>query len=270
MIQISSKSDPINLIKEAQEYCVAQVKTFDPDLYLITLAAPKNTQGALIVLFAFNVEIERIPNTVSEETLGRIKLQWWREGLESVFNGKPRKHMVLIALKSILDEFPICHSTLEEIIDAREHALEKAQLKSFHQLYNHGKRTGGNLFKLTAGIIKCDAQIGLELGTSFALVQLMKSIKLDKLKGRCYLPSIQLNEIESAKAVNVYKTTLNEILKCLPRIPSDCSSFSKICYWIVSYDLKSLNQKQSIFYEDHERHLGWRKCLIAMRIFVLR
>ena len=270
MIQNSSESDPINVIKEAQEYCVGLVKNFDPDRYLITLAAPKSTQGALIVLFAFNVEIERIPDTVSEEILGRIKLQWWREGLESVFNGKPRKHMVLIALKSILDEFPICYSILEEIIDVREQALEKKGLKSFHQLYDYGKRTGGNLFKLSAGFIKCDAQIGLELGTSFALVRLMKSIKVDQLKGRCYLPSIQLNEIESAKAVNVYKTTLNEILKCLPIIPSDSSSFSKICYWIISYDLRSLNQKQSIFYEDHKWHLGWRKCLIAMRIFFLR
>jgi len=270
LIQISSQSDPINVIKEAQEYCVGLVKNFDPDRYLITLAAPKNTQAALIVLFAFNVEIERILNTVSEETLGRIKLQWWREGLESVFNGKPRKHMVLIALKSILDKFPICHSTLEEIIDAQEQALEKQGLKSFHQLYNHGQRTGGNLFKLSAGFIKCNAQLGLELGTIFALVQLMKSIKVDQLKGRCYLPSIQLNEIESARAVNVYKTTLNEILKCLPKISSDSSSFSKICYWIVSYDLRFLNEKQSIFYEDREWHSGWRKCLIAMRIFVLR
>ena len=54
---------------------------------------------ALFALIAFNHEIARIPEAVSEPMLGRIRLQWWREVLDATYAGEPtRRHEVALPL----------------------------------------------------------------------------------------------------------------------------------------------------------------------------
>ena len=62
----------------------------DYDRYLSALFAPACRREALFALIAFNHEIARIPEAVSEPMLGRIRLQWWREVLEAVYAGRAR------------------------------------------------------------------------------------------------------------------------------------------------------------------------------------
>ena len=77
----------------------ALARAADYDRYLSALFAPVDSREALFALIAFNHEVARIPEAVSEPMLGRIRLQWWREVLEAVDAGEPaRRHEVAVPL----------------------------------------------------------------------------------------------------------------------------------------------------------------------------
>ena len=77
----------------------ALARAADYDRYLSALFAPVGSREALFALIAFNHEIARIPEAVSEPMLGRIRLQWWREVVEAVYAGAPaRRHEVAVPL----------------------------------------------------------------------------------------------------------------------------------------------------------------------------
>jgi phytoene/squalene synthetase len=54
------------------------VKRFDRDRYWSALFAPEPVRSHLLALYAFNVELSRIPAQVSEAMFGEVRLQWWR------------------------------------------------------------------------------------------------------------------------------------------------------------------------------------------------
>lgn len=57
-------------------------------LYLSALFAPAAKRGALAALYALQTEILAIGESVSEPLLGAMRLQWWRENIESCFKNR--------------------------------------------------------------------------------------------------------------------------------------------------------------------------------------
>jgi phytoene synthase len=54
------------------------VRRHDRDRYMTALFAPAARREALFALYAFNYEIARVREAVTQPTLGQIRLQWWR------------------------------------------------------------------------------------------------------------------------------------------------------------------------------------------------
>ncbi|MCH9020134.1 MAG: squalene/phytoene synthase family protein, partial [Proteobacteria bacterium] len=79
-------------------YCAGQARRYDRDRYLCALFAPAARREALFALLAFNAEVARIRETVSEPMLGLIRLQWWRDAIAGIYAGAPPRHAVVEAL----------------------------------------------------------------------------------------------------------------------------------------------------------------------------
>src|SRR5271154_3133398 len=77
------------------------VRRGDPDRYLATLFAPEAKRPLLHALYAFNIEIARVAETVREPMMGEIRLEWWRETLEGARDGRPRNHDTALALAEL-------------------------------------------------------------------------------------------------------------------------------------------------------------------------
>src|SRR5688500_5120994 len=71
-------------------YLAGLVRQADRPRYYSTLFAPVGIRGDLFALYGFAAEIERIPDQVSDPTIGEIRLRWWRDALAggSEFSGK--------------------------------------------------------------------------------------------------------------------------------------------------------------------------------------
>ncbi len=60
----------------------------DRDRFQTALFAPARHREALFALYAFNYEIARVRETITEPMLGQIRLQWWREVIAAAFAGE--------------------------------------------------------------------------------------------------------------------------------------------------------------------------------------
>jgi phytoene synthase len=115
-------------------YCRATITAADEDLSLsLNYAAPAD-RARLAAIFAFAVELRRIPSSVSEAPLGEIRLQWHREALDEIVAGKrPRAHPMIAALAAT-DAVKGARALFETMIDARARLLYEPQFTELDDL----------------------------------------------------------------------------------------------------------------------------------------
>lgn len=102
--------------RRMNEAMAALVRRHDPDRFLTTLFAPAAQRDALLVLYAFNHELARAREVVSEPPLALIRLHWWREVVE----GEQRRHEVASPLSEAIAAGALHAADLLALIDARD------------------------------------------------------------------------------------------------------------------------------------------------------
>jgi len=90
---------------EIASYCAQLLRRQDADRYLTALFAPGDRREALFALYAFNLEVARAREVVSEPFMGLIRLQWWRDALDEVYQGRIRAHEVIRPLASAISAY---------------------------------------------------------------------------------------------------------------------------------------------------------------------
>ncbi|MFY0691256.1 MAG: squalene/phytoene synthase family protein [Paracoccaceae bacterium] len=100
------------------EACAALVETADPDRHAVTVLAPQAAQKVLWPLYAFNIEVSRAPWVTQEPMIAEMRLQWWRDALDEIAEGKAvRAHEVTGPLADILDREGALR--LADLVEAR-------------------------------------------------------------------------------------------------------------------------------------------------------
>ena len=251
-------------LKRAQQYCLSQVKKFDPDRYLTALAASPEQRNYLFALFAFNLELAKVCESVSEPMLGRIRLQWWRESIGEIYTGNPREHEVITALVPVIKRYKISCNLFEEMIDAREFDLENRSPNDMNELLFYAGSTSGVLIKMVAKLSNSNQECAYKLGVVWSLIGLMKSISFHQAQGRCYLPSIPVNEIESEESLSRFRDVLCVGTKILAEVPKGMDNVLNLYRWIAIYDLGRLKKQSNISKNYTPNQLAWRRCLIIL------
>lgn len=110
---------------EDSRYARETVARLDRDRALVLKLAPEAAQDDLAILFAFNLEVARVREAVSEAGLGEIRLQWWRDALEEIAAGKPRRHPIVQGMDRVLKQHGLPRPLLDALIDARARDLDR-------------------------------------------------------------------------------------------------------------------------------------------------
>jgi NADH dehydrogenase [ubiquinone] 1 alpha subcomplex assembly factor 6 len=186
-------------LTESETYCLDEVRRYDHDRYLTALFLPPALRADVLALYAFNVEISRTREIVSEPILGQIRLQWWRETIEGVYAGTPREHPVVAALSAACQTHKLDRAELEALIDAREADLEDTPLADMAALEGYASETSGQITRLVMSVLGGNTQ-GLgaagEVGSAWALVGLARSVAFHAQHQRIYIPTELLSEHE--------------------------------------------------------------------------
>jgi len=100
------------------------VRQHDRDRFLSSLFAPDGKRPNLLALYAFNVEVCRVRDVVSDPNIGLIRLQWWRDTVESLYEGGDGGgHAVAAALGQAIAAGGLPKQALLDLVTAHEFDL---------------------------------------------------------------------------------------------------------------------------------------------------
>lgn len=178
-------------------HCAGLVRAADKDRWLASLFAPDEKRSHLLALYAFNVEIARVRETVSEPKLGEIRHQWWREALDSIYAGKTPDHPVAQSLARAIAAGDLPKPTLTNMIDARTFDLYDDPMPDMNALEGYLGETSSMLIQLGARILAGDDALGAAeaagyAGVAYGLCGIMRALPLHRTRGQCYVPRAML------------------------------------------------------------------------------
>ncbi len=165
----------------------------DLDRSLAASFAPRAAHADLFALIAFNVELARIAEQVSEPGLGAIRLQWWREAIARAAQGEATGQPVADAIGAALRRQKLSRARIDALIDARSFDIETKIMPDWAALETYLAATAGGLFAAgaeclaapTASLEPAAARAGLAYG----LTGLMRALPVHAASGRLYLPA---------------------------------------------------------------------------------
>ena len=173
-------------------YCADQVRRHDHDRYLTSLFAPDICRKALYALYAFNLEVAKTREVVSEPPLGRIRLQWWREAIDTIYAGATLSHVVVTALAEAVARHGLTRNHFERLIDAREADLEDQPPGDLEALERYAEETSATLMWLSLEVHGIGGvaveQAARHIGIAWALSGLLLVIPFHARSNRLYLP----------------------------------------------------------------------------------
>jgi phytoene synthase len=180
------------MAQTALSYCARQVRRLDRDRYLTCLFAPAARRQGLFALYAFNLEVARTAEVVSEPMLGKIRLQWWRDALEEIHAGRPRRHEVIEPLAAAVRAYGLTRAHFERLIEAREFDLEQEPPESLAGLEDYAEATSAGLVLLALEVLgpgdEAGRRAGRHVGIAWALAGLLRAVPFHARHRRLYLP----------------------------------------------------------------------------------
>ncbi|RDD61431.1 phytoene/squalene synthase family protein [Ferruginivarius sediminum] len=173
-------------------YCAQQLRRYDHDRFLMCLFAPPPVREEMFALYAFNHEVAKVAEVVTEPMAGRIRIQWWREALDGLFGGQPRKHQVAEPLSQAIRAHGLPRKPFERLLDARENDLEDTPPKTLADLEGYAGDTSSTLVELALGILDVrderSRSAAHHVGIAWALTGLARAVPFHASQRRLLLP----------------------------------------------------------------------------------
>lgn len=172
--------------------CAAEVRRGDRERYLAALFAPAARREDLFALYAFNLAVARTREVVSEPLIGEMRLQWWRDAIAAIHEGRPTAQPVVAALGAAIRRHGLARPPFEALIDARAFDLADEPPEDERALEGYAEACSAPLARLTLDILgasgsdaACEA--GRHVGIAWALTGLLRAVPAHARAGRRYL-----------------------------------------------------------------------------------
>lgn len=168
------------------------VRRVDEDRWLAARFAPPRVRERLIAIYAVNYEIARTAETVREAALGAIRLEWWREGLAEIVEGKPlRVQPALEVLKRVAEDRSAA-AALQQVVAARGADFEAQPFETWDDVDDYLDATAGVLMRVSMD--QCEAPRGAPdafvtaAGRAWGYTGLLRAGEYWRARGRSALP----------------------------------------------------------------------------------
>lgn len=168
----------------------ALVRRVDEDRWLASRFAPPEVRVKLVALYAAYYEIAHTTEAVREAALGDIRLEWWREGVVEIAEGRAvRTHPALSALNQ--SGAPI--DVLPGIIAVRARDLDATPFATWDELDAYLDGTAGALMRgaiaaCAPGEAVASAEFVRHGGRAWGYAGLLRSAAHWRARGRSVVP----------------------------------------------------------------------------------
>ena len=166
----------------------------DHDRFLTAVLAPPAQRDGVMALYAFNVEVAKVRESVSENLIGRMKLQWWRDVVAAVYDGGtvPQGNPVVEALADTIRTYSLSRSYFEALLEARERDMSDESPEDVEALERYAEGTSASLTHLVLEVLGVRDEVsmtaGRHVGIAWALTGLLRAVLFHSRANRFLLP----------------------------------------------------------------------------------
>jgi NADH dehydrogenase [ubiquinone] 1 alpha subcomplex assembly factor 6 len=130
----------------------------DYDSFLIRNFIPQTRRDAYDAFRALNLELVRLPELVSNPTIGQLRMQFWRDAINKTFAGAPPKEPIMILLHRVLSRLAETSPQsnpgsikfwLLRMISTREKHMDNRPFTSLSALEDYAENTYSTLMYST-------------------------------------------------------------------------------------------------------------------------
>lgn len=172
------------------QHCQELVRKHDYHGYLCTLFLPKDLRPDAFALRAFNVELALVRESVKEDRIGMIRLQFWKEMLQQGEN--PPMHPVSICVHQTMARRRLSKSFLTRLVQARQSNLSDTAFATLQELETFSEHTHATLLYLlleAANLRDINADhAASHVGKALGLTALLRATPLLARRGKVRLP----------------------------------------------------------------------------------
>src|SRR5450631_4392352 len=188
-------------------FCADLVRTHDFVRYASTLFMPVARRRALLAIYAFNVEISRVRDQVSQPLPGEIRLQWWTDMLAGTGQGGVEGNPVAAELGLAIRNCHLPVERLSRLIDEHQFDLYNDPMPTRAALEGYINDTSSALLSLGAAIAGAQSDeivhLARHAGLAQGIAQVMADLRLDASRRQLFVP-LQLLESHGSGIEEVF------------------------------------------------------------------
>lgn len=182
---------------EPLSHAASEVRRHDRERFACVLFAPPGEREDLLALYAFNLELARVREMIREPMAGMIRLQWWRDTIGGMFEGRsvPPAHPVAAPLAEAVARRRLALEPFERLIEARRRDLDDEPPADMAAMAAYAEATSVPLARIGAAILGLGegATAAAErVAVAWSLVGLLRALPHHASQGRVMLPHDRL------------------------------------------------------------------------------
>jgi phytoene synthase len=192
---------------DAAGFCADLVRSRDFARYAATLFMPAIPRRALLAVYAFNTEISRVREQVSQPLPGEMRLQWWTDMLGGTGHGGIEGNPVAAELLLAIRDFRLPVEPLLRLIEEHQFDLYNDPMPSMAALEGYVTDTSSALLSLGARLVARSSEqidhLARHAGLAQGIAQVIAALPHDAARRQLFVP-VQLLESHGSGMEEVY------------------------------------------------------------------
>jgi 15-cis-phytoene synthase len=188
-------------------FCADLVRTHDFPRYASTLFLTAEVRRALLALYAFNAEISRVRDSVSQPIAGEVRMQWWTDMLAGHGHGGVEGNPVASELLLVIRNFGLPVEPLSRLVEEHQFDLYNDPMPTLAALEGYATDTSSALFSLAARIAGPPSpeaeHLARHAGLAQAFTQVIASLPQDASRRQLFVP-LQLLKAQGSDMEEVF------------------------------------------------------------------
>ena len=177
---------------DAASFCADLVRAHDFPRYASTLFLPGVHRRPMLAIYAFNVEISRVRDQVSQPLPGQMRLQWWTDLLTGQDHGGIEGNPVVSELLWTIRTWRLPIERLAQLIIEHEFDLYNDPMPSLSALEAYANDTASTLFACCARILvrplEAIDHVARHAGLAYGMIDVINKLPQDTARRQLFLP----------------------------------------------------------------------------------
>ncbi|MEX3009194.1 phytoene/squalene synthase family protein [Hoeflea sp. TYP-13] len=176
------------------DICLSALREGDRDRYLCALLTPDHARGAVSALYAFNLEIARVRDNITEPMMGEVRLQWWRDLFDGNAHGEAHANPIAAAVMETVERYDLSPVPFRNMIDARQFDLYDDPMPDRNAFEGYAGETASALIQLGANVLSADGALQTANAAGHAGVAQLAAgtlllLPVHRARGQVYVPA---------------------------------------------------------------------------------